>query len=205
MKIDEKKSTRTSTMRFLAIVAALAGAAAAASALPNASDERLCNGHAELCDRSYSNVTFVGSHNTAFVGIGVADNQGVSVEQQLAMGVRLFETQTHRLWRRSDNALLLAEGGDDDELGEEEEDDEEGWQPGDDEEELEATSSSIDRDLMIRLCHTRCSIRSAGRLKHFLANMKTFLDANPNEVVTLMLTNNNGTDFPPYSLFLPSV
>jgi hypothetical protein len=26
----------------------------------------VCSGHAELCDRSYGNVTFVGSHDSAF-------------------------------------------------------------------------------------------------------------------------------------------
>jgi hypothetical protein len=42
-----------------------------------------CNGHAELCSRSYGNVTFVGTHNSYAVGGGVADNQGWNITQQL--------------------------------------------------------------------------------------------------------------------------
>lgn len=35
-----------------------------------------CNGHAELCDRSYGNITFVGAHDSYAVGTsGLATNQ----------------------------------------------------------------------------------------------------------------------------------
>lgn len=42
-----------------------------------------CNGHAELCARSYGNVTFLGTHNSYAVGGEVADNQGWNVTTQL--------------------------------------------------------------------------------------------------------------------------
>jgi hypothetical protein len=42
-----------------------------------------CNGHASLCDKSYGNVTFVGTHNSYAVGGEVADNQGWNVSRQL--------------------------------------------------------------------------------------------------------------------------
>ena len=42
-----------------------------------------CNGHAELCDKSYGNVTFLGTHNSYAVGGEVADNQGWNVTRQL--------------------------------------------------------------------------------------------------------------------------
>lgn len=198
----KKRRFQLPIMRFHAI-AALYGAA---SALSTASAQRLCNGHAELCDRRYSNVTFVGSHNTAFVGFMLADNQAISVEHQLAMGVRLFETQTHRLWRRSDDGLFINgvpydEPDEDDEDGGGYEEDEE-WSGGTDpighpDGDAEDFTVTVHRDVMIRLCHTRCSIRNAGRLKHFLETIKKFLDANTREVVTLVLTNNNGMDCPP--------
>ncbi|KAI5449272.1 hypothetical protein NCC49_005134 [Naganishia albida] len=54
-----------------------------------------CNGHAELCSRSYGNVTFVGTHNSYAVGGGVADNQGWNITQQLNDGIRLLQAQTH--------------------------------------------------------------------------------------------------------------
>lgn len=54
-----------------------------------------CNGHDALCDRLYSNVTFVGSHDSAFVGELLADNQLISVADQLKYGVRFLQAQTH--------------------------------------------------------------------------------------------------------------
>lgn len=54
-----------------------------------------CNGHDALCSRRYSNVTFVGSHDSAFVGELLADNQFISVADQLKLGVRFLQAQTH--------------------------------------------------------------------------------------------------------------
>ncbi|KAI0911260.1 PLC-like phosphodiesterase [Ustulina deusta] len=54
-----------------------------------------CNGNAAYCDKSYSQVTFAGSHNSAFVGIGPSDNQVSSVSAQLNEGIRFLTTQTH--------------------------------------------------------------------------------------------------------------
>lgn len=105
---------------------------------------QICNGHAELCDRRYSNITFIGSHDSAFVGTDVADNQETSVTDQLAQGVRFLQAQTH----------------------------------------LENNT--------IELCHTLCPLKDAGPLASYLTTVKTFLDNNPNEVVTLLLTNQDG-------------
>lgn len=103
-----------------------------------------CNGHAELCARRYSNVTFVGSHDSAFVGTGVADNQETDVAAQLAQGVRFLQAQTH-----------------------------------------------LDNNT-IKLCHTLCALEDAGPLEAYLSGVKAFLDANPREVVTLLITNQDG-------------
>ncbi|KAI0468098.1 PLC-like phosphodiesterase [Xylaria cf. heliscus] len=54
-----------------------------------------CNGKSQYCDRKYSQVTFAGSHNSAFVGIGPSDNQLTSVSAQLDQGIRFLTTQTH--------------------------------------------------------------------------------------------------------------
>lgn len=103
-----------------------------------------CNGHSDLCDRRYSNLTLVGSHDSAFVGTGVADNQETTVAAQLAQGVRFLQAQTH-----------------------------------------------LDNNT-IKLCHTLCVLEDAGPLATYLGDVKTFLDANPREVVTLLLTNQDG-------------
>lgn len=121
-------------LSFIAIAWHAARAAAA----------QVCNGHAEFCDRTYSNITFIGSHDSAFVGSSVADNQETSVADQLAQGVRFLQAQTH-----FDNNT-------------------------------------------IKLCHTLCALEDAGPLVDYLTTIKTFLDSNPNEVVTLLLTNQDG-------------
>jgi hypothetical protein len=54
-----------------------------------------CNGNEALCSRLYSNVTQIGSHDSAFVGILPTDNQLVSVNTQLDDGVRFLQAQTH--------------------------------------------------------------------------------------------------------------
>jgi hypothetical protein len=54
-----------------------------------------CNGKAAYCNLAYSKVTFAGSHNSGFVGVGPSDNQLTSVSAQLNQGIRFLTTQTH--------------------------------------------------------------------------------------------------------------
>ncbi|KAL8705973.1 MAG: hypothetical protein Q9201_000967 [Fulgogasparrea decipioides] len=63
--------------------------------LPQSLAGPLCNGHAELCSRKYSNVTFIGAHDSPFVGDSPADNQGLSVTAQLDAGIRFLQAQSH--------------------------------------------------------------------------------------------------------------
>lgn len=44
---------------------------------------------------------------------------------------------------------------------------------------------------IIELCHTSCFLEDAGTLNSFLRTVKTWLDTHPNEVVTLLLTNQD--------------
>lgn len=67
-------------MRFslaLAIAPLLALPALAAS---------VCNGDASLCTRLYSNVTYIGAHDSYAVGQGITDNQDKDVTAQLVSG-----------------------------------------------------------------------------------------------------------------------
>ncbi|KAJ5486581.1 hypothetical protein N7530_000881 [Penicillium desertorum] len=105
-----------------------------------------CNGRSEYCTRSYSNITFIGSHDSAFVGHLPQQNQNIGIGAQLDMGIRYLQVQTHR--------------------------------------------SVIDENV-IELCHTSCLLEDAGPLKEYLETIKTWLDANPNEVVSLLLTNGD--------------
>ncbi|KAL6716812.1 hypothetical protein ACLMJK_004724 [Lecanora helva] len=41
------------------------------------------------------------------------------------------------------------------------------------------------------LCHTSCSLLDAGTLRSWLSSIKTWLDANPHDVVTILLVNSD--------------
>ncbi|CAK5265971.1 unnamed protein product [Mycena citricolor] len=109
----------------------------------------VCNGHAELCDRLYSNVTYIGAHDSfAFSKdpLALARDQEIDIPSQLALGVRLLQAQSH-----IDNGVL-------------------------------------------KFCHTSCTLFDGGSVQDYLTKVKTFLDANPNEVLTLIFTNPDGAD-----------
>jgi hypothetical protein len=55
-----------------------------------------CNGSPALCDRIYSNITFIGTHDSAFVGSLPTQNQIKSVTDQLNSGIRFLQAQTHK-------------------------------------------------------------------------------------------------------------
>jgi len=60
--------------------------------------EQLCNGHPELCDRSYGNITFVGAHDSFAYSpnpFALSRTQEVDVDTQLRLGVRLLQGQVH--------------------------------------------------------------------------------------------------------------
>lgn len=106
--------------------------------------QQVCNGQAAYCDRIWSNITQVGSHDSAFVGELPTQNQYISVTDQLNMGVRFLQGQTHK-------------------------------------------------DVMgtLSMCHTSCFEEDAGSVQNYLSTIKSWLDGNPNEVLTLLLTNGD--------------
>ncbi|KAL8792035.1 MAG: hypothetical protein Q9195_005376 [Heterodermia aff. obscurata] len=63
---------------------------------PRIQPQNGCNGHPELCTRSYSNITQIGAHESAFVGIMPFDNQNFNVTTQLNAGIRFVQVQTRR-------------------------------------------------------------------------------------------------------------
>lgn len=46
----------------------------------------------------------------------------------------------------------------------------------------------------LELCHTTCTLLDAGSLEAWLADIKTWMDANTNEVVTILLVNSDDED-----------
>ncbi|KAG7085322.1 hypothetical protein E1B28_013862, partial [Marasmius oreades] len=47
-------------------------------------------------------------------------------------------------------------------------------------------------DGQLHFCHTDCVLFDGGTVVDYLGKVKTFLDANPNEVITLLFTNPEG-------------
>jgi hypothetical protein len=109
--------------------------------------QTVCNGNAAYCDRIYSDVSFVGSHDSAFVGILPSDNEDISLTDQMNLGIRFLQGQTHK------------------------------------------NSAGA-----IEMCHTSCILLDAGSEQSYLGTVKSFLDANPNEVITLLIVNGDKLD-----------
>ncbi|KAL1891422.1 hypothetical protein Sste5346_007685 [Sporothrix stenoceras] len=135
---------------------ALAVGVSAAPSQPDRRDQS-CNGSPSLCSRRYSDVTYVGSHDSAFVGLLPTDNQFTSVASQLSQGVRFLQAQSHN------------------------------------------------KNGVIELCHTTCLEKDAGTLASYLTPIKSFLDSNPNEVITLLLTNGDSIPVSQYGTVFSAV
>lgn len=61
-----------------------------------ASDTMKCNGHPELCNRKYGNVTFLGSHDSFADSphwFALSRTQEVNLETQMRMGARMLQAQ----------------------------------------------------------------------------------------------------------------
>jgi hypothetical protein len=124
----------------LALSGLLAHSSQASLFVPNITE---CNGSNAICSRKYSNVSLIGTHDSAHVG-SIDDwrvNQERSVTFQLDAGVRFLQAQTH------------------------------------------------DRHGELRMCHTSCWLLDVGTLQDYLTTVKDWLDAHPNEVVSMLLTN----------------
>ncbi|KIM47796.1 hypothetical protein M413DRAFT_439473, partial [Hebeloma cylindrosporum] len=117
----------------------LGSALASRNLIPRATT---CNGHAELCNRSFGNVTFVGAHDSYAIGINnLAANQDQTITQQLNDGIRMLQMQAHN-----------ASG-------------------------------------TIKLCHSSCALYDGGTLEDYLKTVKQWMDANPTEVLSLLIVN----------------
>lgn len=49
---------------------------------------------------------------------------------------------------------------------------------------------------VLHFCHTNCALFDGGAVVDYLTTVKSFLDANPNEVLTLLFTNPEGVSIP---------
>ncbi|VDB86616.1 unnamed protein product [Peniophora sp. CBMAI 1063] len=133
-----------SSSLLLGAPAALSLLISTAQAVAPARRATTCNGYAELCDRSFGNITFVGAHDSYAVGVGkTAANQDYDITQQLNDGIRMLQVQAHN------------------------------------------------KDGTIELCHSSCSLLDGGSLQDYLGTLKSWLDSNTNDVVSLLIVNND--------------
>ena len=67
-----------------------------ASSIARQKRATVCNGDSSLCSRLYSNVTFIGTHDSyAISASSIAANQVQTISTQLADGVRMLQAQAH--------------------------------------------------------------------------------------------------------------
>ncbi|KAL8736300.1 MAG: hypothetical protein Q9166_000455 [cf. Caloplaca sp. 2 TL-2023] len=55
-----------------------------------------CNGREDLCNRRYSNISHIATHDAPFIGVLPMENQNVDIPTQLDAGIRFLQAQTHR-------------------------------------------------------------------------------------------------------------
>jgi len=110
-----------------------------------------CNGHVELCGRTYDQVAFPGTHDaysTVAQGFSVPD-QSYTMSRQLTDGIRVLH--------------------------------------------LEIKPKTDDAGTAVPyLCHGFCELGGTA-LADALAEIKAFVDAHPNDVVTLLMESENFT------------
>ncbi|KAK0458190.1 PLC-like phosphodiesterase [Desarmillaria tabescens] len=144
----------------------------------------VCNGRAELCNRGYGNVTFLSSHDSFAISediFALARTQELDLPGQLDLGVRMLQAQSHMsVSIKTHPALdtLTSYTG------------------------MAMISSfairvslraytSIDTTHVI-YCLAGCSLFDGGLVVDYLKTVKTWLDNNPNEVLTFLFTNPEG-------------
>jgi hypothetical protein len=125
----------------------LAGTSTRATESASSNNGAKCNGYSEFCDRKYSNVTYVVTHNSPFhILHNAASNQIFNVTTQLDDGIRGLQSETHYV---NDTVVL---------------------------------------------CHTSCKELYAGTLEEYLVKVKSWLDNNRLEVITILLGNEDYID-----------
>ncbi|KAJ1832416.1 hypothetical protein LPJ70_006569 [Coemansia sp. RSA 2708] len=142
-----------------------------------------CNGHAELCSRSYRDVSFACTHNSYSYppphALPVL-NQERNISQQLTDGVRAFmidvvkhhplavESSDTGIWGKITGAIGSWLGNN------------------------QSAQSSSDPLEYVHLCHGSCALIDKGPLVDTLYVIRQFMDANPREIVTLIIENVSG-------------
>ena len=82
--------------KLLPLLTTLTGSTTSTPCAAPKATPQVCNGQAAYCNRPYSNITQIGSHDSAFVGPLPQQNQNIAVSKQLDFGIRFLQAQTHK-------------------------------------------------------------------------------------------------------------
>ncbi|RIB11905.1 PLC-like phosphodiesterase [Gigaspora rosea] len=129
---------------FILFIAVISFPSAKAQSTPT-----VCNGYAEFCNKPYSSISFVATHNSYAYGGVPAINQFFDISTQLKDGIRVFLLDGHN-----------------------------------------STKGTSD----IELCHTDCTLLDTGTAANTLKIITSFLQNNPNEVITIFWENYDKID-----------
>lgn len=183
------------TSLALIVVVAMIGLFLHSGSRRSAAQEQLCNGHAELCDRQLDQVAFGASHNSMSARrdpgwLFAEHDQGIPA--QLSFGIRALLMKTHygipsgvdltgaQLVITDQGAELAAAPPESASLLTEQQRQRAA---------AIAASASVDPSLRdVYLCHVNCEL-GATRFTDALRYLRQFLDANPNEVIMLVIGN----------------
>ncbi|KAJ2796402.1 hypothetical protein H4R20_005541 [Coemansia guatemalensis] len=139
----------------------------------------LCNGHVELCGRAYNDVSFACTHNSYSYpppsGLPVL-NQEKTISEQLSDGVRAFMLDVVKSAEAEASSSVI--GGVLNTV--------KSWFTND------ATETKNSPLEAVHLCHESCALIDKGKLVDTLKIIREFMDANPREVITLIIENVSG-------------
>ncbi|WP_426570725.1 hypothetical protein [Aquihabitans sp. McL0605] len=166
---------RSGAVRIGAVAVAASGAIVLAVlvAAPGPRSERACNGHAELCDRPYDTVVQAATHNAMSSpdAVQIWPEQDLTIGEQLDLGIRTLLLDVHH-WPRTTPADISRVVP--------------GVSPA-----AARSIASLDAERFrprkgVFLCHVLCALGGIP-VGDGLAPIRTFLDRNPDEVVTLIV------------------
>ncbi|RDB16525.1 PI-PLC X domain-containing protein 1 [Hypsizygus marmoreus] len=129
----------------------------------------VCNGHSELCSRPYGNTTFLAAHNSfafSMNPLALARTQEVDVAAQLKLGVRMLQGQAHMMETFTFVTRLVY------------------------------VPMEVMYCVYSLIFASNQGLFDGGTVEDYLKKVKTFLDANPNEVLTFIFTNPERLSLP---------
>lgn len=194
---DQPRHHRVLATTAVLLVVVIAGAYlldSRADSKATAAEQR-CNGHVELCDRRLDEVAFAGSHNSMSARrdpgwLFAEQDQGIPA--QLSYGVRALLVKTHYGIPSGLNVtgaqLVVTDQGA--ELATSTPESSALLTPEQQRRAAAiAASAKVDPSLRdVYLCHVNCEL-GATRFTDALRYVRQFLDANPNEVIILVVGN----------------